>query len=78
MVCNSVISEGMRLRGPFWPEEMEVVKCQSKAGFLFATAKDVKTGSLYECTLSPHDAGQVKILEGRGIDFAALGHLWIC
>ncbi|WP_156896743.1 hypothetical protein [Desulfovirgula thermocuniculi] len=57
---------------------MEVVKCQNKAGFLFVTAKGVKTGNFYECTLSPYDASQVKILEGRGIDFATLGHLWVC
>jgi len=73
MVYNPVISEGMQLRGPFWPEEVEVIKCQSKAGFLFVTAKGVKTGKFYETTLSLQDTKEIAVLEGRGLDFSGPG-----
>lgn len=73
IVSNVAISEGTRLNGPFWPEEIEVVKCERKAGHLFLTAKGVKTGSFYEATLSPHEEERITVLAGRAVDFSSDG-----
>lgn len=73
MIYNSGISEALRLRGPFWLEEVEVVKCENKAGFFFVTTKGVKTGKFYETTLSSREIEQIAVLKGQNLDFSAAG-----
>ncbi len=71
MVAFRALQEGTRLRGPFWPEEIEVVKSQPLGTCVLVTGKGLKSRRFYENALSPAELDQVTVISDSGIAFTA-------
>lgn len=71
MLAFRALQEGTRLRGPFWPEEIEVVKSCSLGTSLLVTSKGLKSRTFYENALSPAELEQVEVIADLGIAFTA-------
>lgn len=71
MLPFRTLQEGTRLRGPFWPEEIEVVKSDLLGNSLLITSKGLKSRTFYENALSPVELEQVEVIADSGIAFTA-------
>ena len=69
VVSFQTLQEGTRLRGPFWPEEIEVVKSCPLGTSLLITSKGLKSRTFYEDALSPAELKQLEVITHSGTAF---------